>query len=208
MSPMKGGVRARKFSLPMAHMSRPRMRKCCSTTPSSENSLMAQLSQRETSLSDHNRGSVPAAQTKQKFQFRKNKTLWLSYFEEHAHNNKRDTHTVAAEIAKVLSCSLRSSSTTESNEQLPLGFLLDDASAVCPPPPLLLLHPPPHINKQVCVGEKGGGGLCRSPHQQQHRIDSRRHHRGSYTLLPSLSIYLSMRAAAVFEYTFGCIWHL
>jgi hypothetical protein len=33
------------------------MRKCCSTTPSSENSLMAQLSQRETSLSDHNRGS-------------------------------------------------------------------------------------------------------------------------------------------------------
>ena len=159
MSPMKGGVRARKFSLPMAHMSRPRMRKCCSTTPSSENSLMAQLSQRETSLSDHNRGSVPAAQTKQKFQFRKNKTLWLSYFEEHAHNNKRDTHTVAAEIAKVLSCSLRSSSTTESNEQLPLGFLLDDASAVCPPPPLLLLHPPPHINKQVCVGEKGGGSM-------------------------------------------------
>ena len=158
MSPMKGGVRARKFSLPMAHMSRPRMRKCCSTTPSSENSLMAQLSQRETSLSDHNRGSVPAAQTKQKFQFRKNKTLWLSYFEEHAHNNKRDTHTVAEQkIAKVLSCSLRSSSTTESNEQLPLGFLLDDASAVCPPPPLLLLHPPPHINKQVCVGEKGGG---------------------------------------------------
>lgn len=58
MSPMKGGVRARKFSLPMAHMSRPRMRKCCSTTPSSENSLMAQLSQRETSLSDHSRGSA------------------------------------------------------------------------------------------------------------------------------------------------------
>lgn len=58
ISPMKGGVRARKFSLPMAHMSRPRMRKCCSTTPSSENSLMAQLSQRDTSASDHKRGSV------------------------------------------------------------------------------------------------------------------------------------------------------
>ena len=55
---MKGGVRARKFSLPMAHMSRPRMRKCCSTTPSSENSLMAQLSQRDTSASDHKRGSA------------------------------------------------------------------------------------------------------------------------------------------------------
>ena len=57
MSPMKGGVRARKFSLPMAHMSRPRMRNCCSTTPSSENSLMAQCSQRPTSTSDHKRGS-------------------------------------------------------------------------------------------------------------------------------------------------------
>ena len=55
---MKGGVRAKKFSLPMAHMSRPRMRKCCKTTPSSENSLMAQFNQRLTSNSDQRRGSA------------------------------------------------------------------------------------------------------------------------------------------------------
>ena len=77
ISPMKGGVRARKFSLPMAHMSRPRMRKCCSTTPSSENSLMAQLSQRETSLSDHNRGSGLTRRSQIKNQFKKQLLLLL-----------------------------------------------------------------------------------------------------------------------------------
>lgn len=68
-------------------------------------------------------------------------TLNLFFFKQK--QNKRRLALVVYVIVKKKKkgrCALvGSSSTTELKEQLPLGFLLDDGSAVCPPPPLLPL---------------------------------------------------------------------